>query len=374
MLELKDFPTYNIVRISERRTPMSLLDTCLNLFLKDTVPLPSTHRMNSRLVCPEYSKSVNEVKSYPFLEKDKMFILCWNIDDNSTLSATMYPSPKPFYCRLPFKSGAKTQLHTHDYIELAYVVEGEFKQQILGKDIVFTKGDFCLVDKNCFHQDYLLDTPATILFLGIANDMFSEIMDNNITTQKMISFMQSALIRQKDVQQYVNFKPADNTPVEKMEDCLSLLVSELFYNDTGSAYIRKGLLFRIFRILSSEYEFSLSKEQRKTMNWIIFEEVSEYMKRHYRNVTIQDLMNEFHFQEDYYNRLIKAKTGMTYSAYLQQIRLEKASALLLKTNLTVDDVCESVGYHNKGFFYKIFKEKYGMTPAAYKKTYYSENS
>ena len=57
------------------------------------------------------------------------------------------------------------------------------------------------------------------------------------------------------------------------------------------------------------------------MNWIIFEEVSEYIQQNYKDVIIQDLVDVFHFQEDYFNRLIKSKTGLTYSAYVQQIGL-----------------------------------------------------
>jgi len=349
-----------------------LLEICQNILYHSTTPIPADHPLNSRLVCPEYSKSVEEVKTYPFVENDRVFMLCWSFESqypthNGILSATMCPSPKPFYSQLDFRNGTKTQLHTHDYLELGYVVEGEFRQKILGKDITFHQGDFCLIDKSCLHQDYLFNSPATILFLGIANDMFTEIMNENITTQKMISFLQSALIRQKDLQQYVHFKPGTDTSVERIEKCLGHLVKELFYNEAGSSYIRKGLLFRIFRLLSTEYEFSLSKEQRKTMNWIIFEEVSDYMKRNSSHITITDLCNEFHFQEDYFNRLIKNKTGMTYSTYLQQIRLEKAAHMLTHTQMTIDEICGAVGYKNKGFFYKIFKEKYRMKPAEYRK-------
>ena len=346
---------------------MNLIETCHQIFFEKTKQLPAEHPLNSRLVCPEYSKSVQDVKTYPFMEKDRIFMLCWEFNENNTLFATMCPSPEAFYSCLPFESGSKTQLHTHDYLELAYIADGEFRQKILGKDITFYKGDFCLIDKNCLHQDYLFNSSATILFLGIANDMFTEIMDENITTKKMISFLQSALVRQKDLQQYIHFRPGSDTSVLKMENCLSYLVRELSDNEVGSYYIRKGLLFRIFRLLSAEYEFGLSKEQRKTMNWIIFEEVAEYIKLHYNHVTIQDLCDEFHFQEDYFNRLIKSKTGMTYSAYLQQIRLEKAASLLSRSKMTIDEICETVGYRNKGFFYKIFKEKYGVKPAEYRK-------
>ena len=114
-------------------------------------------------------------------------------------------------------------------------------------------------------------------------------------------------------------------------------------------------------------KLSLSKEERKTMNWIIFEEISDYIRSHYATVTIQELVREFHFQEDYFNRLIKNKTGMTYSAYVQKFRLEKAEQLLRVTSMTIEDITEAVGYHNKGYFYKIFQERFGMTPSQYRK-------
>ena len=57
---------------------------------------------------------------------------------------------------------------------------------------------------------------------------------------------------------------------------------------------------------------------------------------------------------------------MTYSEYLQNIRLKKAKTMLLETNLSVSEIAEQVGYHNKGYFYKIFTEKFGMTPAKYR--------
>ena len=103
------------------------------------------------------------------------------------------------------------------------------------------------------------------------------------------------------------------------------------------------------------------------MNWLLFEEISDYIRGHYATVTIQELVREFHFQEDYFNRIIKNKTGLTYSAYVQQIRLEHAEHMLTATDKSVDEITELVGYHNKGYFYKIFQEKYGTTPARYRK-------
>lgn len=344
---------------------MDLSKECRQFTSADHKQLISNHPMGARLVSLEYSRSVKEVKTYPLLSSQRIFFLCWNFSSGSRLRATMYPAPDKFCYHFRFGDGAKTQLHTHDYIELGYVVKGSFKQKISDRDILFQEGDFCLIDKNCIHQDYLIDQDAVIVFFGIENSMFEEIMNENVTTQKIISFLQTALMRQKDLQQYIHFRPT-NGAREKMEHCLSLLLTELYEPEIGSEHICKGLLLRIFRLLSTSYEFSLTKEQQKTMNWAVFEEVCDYIQAHYQDINTQELMDLFHFQKDYFNRLIKKKTGMTYSEYLQSIRLKNAKRLLLETEFSVSKIAEQVGYHNKGYFYKIFTEKYGMTPAKYR--------
>lgn len=347
-----------------------LKELCEQITCREDHVLPPGHRLGIRLACPEYSKTVQEVKTYPLLNQDRVFALFWHIAEPLTLYASMRPSPEPFSYRCHFTDGKLTQLHTHDYIELAYIVEGEFRQKILGKEIVFQEGDLCLIDKNCLHQDFLDSKPASILFLGIANDMFAEIMEENTTSQKIIAFLQTALLKQKDLQQYLHFRPnagAAQAVTKEMEESLERLLGELCHRDTGSPYICKGLLLRIFRILSTKYEFSLSKELQKTMNWVLFEEVTDYIKNHSASVCIQDLVDTFHFQEDYFNRLIKKKTGLTYSDYVKQLRLNHAARLLLHSSQTVEEIMEASGYRNKGYFYRIFQEKYGTTPSQYRK-------
>ena len=99
------------------------------------------------------------------------------------------------------------------------------------------------------------------------------------------------------------------------------------------------------------------------MRWLIYEDIGDYIKTHYREITIRDLVDRFHFNEDYFNRVLKERSGKTYSEYLQDIRLSKAMELLSDTQMTVEQVAVSVGYQNKGYFYKIFTAKYHMTPA-----------
>ena len=58
---------------------------------------------------------------------------------------------------------------------------------------------------------------------------------------------------------------------------------------------------------------------------------------------------------------------MTYTEYLQHLRLQKAEELLLHTRLTIDAIAAEVGYKNKGYFYRIFTKRHRMTPAQFRK-------
>ena len=346
---------------------MNLSDFCRRITGPDTRLLPENHKLGARLVCPEYSKCVQEVKTYPLLGQDRSFLLCWNFDSPGNLYATMMPSPENFCYHYSYSEGKYTQLHTHDYLELSYVVEGEFHQRILNKDVVFQKGDLCLIDKNCLHQEIMEGTSATLLFLGITNVMFQDIMKRQITTERISSFLKMALMEQKSLQQYLHFLPQAEEAVSQMDETMTSLLLELQRHDEASPIICRGLLLRIFRILNTQYEFSLSKKLRQKMNWILYEEISDYMKQHMKNISIRMLCEEFHFQEDYFNRLLKNRTGMTYTEYLQHLRLQKAEELLLHTRLTIDAIAAEVGYKNKGYFYKIFTERHLMTPAQFRK-------
>ena len=48
------------------------------------------------------------------------------------------------------------------------------------------------------------------------------------------------------------------------------------------------------------------------------------------------------------------------------MRLVRA-LVLLEMNLSLDEVCESCGFHSANYFIRCFKHKYGHTPAKYRR-------
>ena len=319
-----------------------------------------------RILCPEYSSCAEEKKPWPREDNENLFALLWNLHGGDTLSATLLPREAAFTFEEHYQPAARTQLHSHEYLELFYIVDGEYRQKILDSEFTFSKGELCLIDRNCLHQEILDGTSATILFLGITPDIFDDITKNSDGAEGMAGFLNTALLKQKNVQQYLHFRPrSESDPL--MEETFLTLLTELVRNDTASPLICKGLLMRLFGLLSTNYEFSLSKKVKKEMHWILLEEISAFIGDHLQDISISMLAERFHFQDDYFNRLLKSYTGMTYTEFLQSLRLARAETLLRETSISIEEIAREIGYRNKGYFYKIFAERYRLTPAQFRR-------
>jgi AraC-like DNA-binding protein len=65
------------------------------------------------------------------------------------------------------------------------------------------------------------------------------------------------------------------------------------------------------------------------------------------------------------NDVLKSELGMTFTSYLNKLRLTEAARLLAENSeTTVAEIALSVGYANISYFNRLFKEEYGCTPKA----------
>lgn len=75
----------------------------------------------------------------------------------------------------------------------------------------------------------------------------------------------------------------------------------------------------------------------------------------------------------YLNKLVKASTGRTASAWIDISRLNIAKALLRKGEMAVIDVAAASGLEDQSYFARFFKRNTGMTPSQYRKLFWNSN-
>ena len=74
-------------------------------------------------------------------------------------------------------------------------------------------------------------------------------------------------------------------------------------------------------------------------------------------------------QRDLASRLIKANTGYNFAVYVNEKRLKHSVELLRDyNNYTIEAVALDSGFGEVRSFYRVFREKFGMTPTAYRET------
>lgn len=83
-------------------------------------------------------------------------------------------------------------------------------------------------------------------------------------------------------------------------------------------------------------------------------------------VDLADLARHLGISRRSLNRRFREATGRTPSRFLQQARIEEASALLRKTNLSIAEVAAVVGYEDAAHFATVFRRLSGRAPSRYR--------
>jgi AraC-like DNA-binding protein len=260
-----------------------------------------------------------------------------------------------------FEESLLTPLHRHNFIELGYVAEGQLKQHIAGRDYVFNQGEMFLINKDIPHREYLYRKNMMVLFLNISNAFFDKSMNHlDLAGGESGDFIRHFMIAKNRDYSFVRFVPR-GVP-SRIPGLFEEIRGELRKPEAGSSHIVIGLVERLLFLLPSECTLFVESNSRKAAGERFFEQLRRYLEDHYPDVTIRDLIAAFGHNRDYFNRLIKWHTGMTYSAFLRNIRLDKAAVFLKTTGLPVEEVALRVGYEDPGYFYKIFRKKFNRNP------------
>jgi AraC-like DNA-binding protein len=99
------------------------------------------------------------------------------------------------------------------------------------------------------------------------------------------------------------------------------------------------------------------------------EQVYQIIQKGYQNdLSTREIALELSMTESSFCRFFKNATGKTFKEALTEVRIEKASALLLHSDLSVASIASQCGFNNVSLFNRFFKELTEMTPRNYRRS------
>ena len=256
-----------------------------------------------------------------------------------------------------------THMHSHDFFEFFYILNGEVEQEISRQKITFKTGDFCMIAPGVMHHISINDSTTLINILirrSTFEKTFAPILErNNILSMFLSQDTYSALWNGSIIFHTGHSKSMSNL-------ILDMLVE---YEEQKPYYemILDSQLSLFFNKLLRNFEKTCEFTPFSYDTTIPIFEMMNYIREHYQAITLIDLAKQFRYSPSYVSRVIHKATGKSFSKVVTGIRMEQASKLLINTTMTIADISYAVGYAATEHFIRTFKKIYSTTPSQYRK-------
>ncbi|TRX34048.1 helix-turn-helix transcriptional regulator [Flavobacterium sp. ZT3R18] len=250
------------------------------------------------------------------------------------------------------------KLHQHEEIQISYIANGE--GNILVGDTItgYQKGNVIVLGSNLphvFRSEINTDETSVMMTLFFTADSFGNNFFDLPEFKILESFFTSIkngfkidAISQKTVNQFNKLKKAN-------EFDRFILFFKLI----------KSICLHEKKALSNFiYDKPFTDREGKRMQ-LVFDYV---MTNYQRDISLEEIASLSNMTKNAFCRYFKLRTNKTFFQFLIDIRIERASKLLLKNReLSVIEIAELCGFNNISNFNRKFKELKHSSPLQYRK-------
>lgn len=111
-------------------------------------------------------------------------------------------------------------------------------------------------------------------------------------------------------------------------------------------------------------KLSISPQVDKTKRSLLLFLAQEYADP---EISLDIIVERLGINKSKINTILKDELGMTFTAYINKLRLTEAARLLSEyPDETISQIAYRVGFNNASYFNKLFKETYGCSPKYFK--------
>lgn len=272
----------------------------------------------------------------------------------------------PFYCfyNSTMNGDLPVNPHWHYFIEILLVTKG-FGQLILnGKSMVINSGDVVFVLPQDVHSISAIsknDLEYAVIKLN-PNILFDSTYDAFIF-RNIIPII-------SPIDPLFKYFPQGSLPDETIKN---ILTTVSIFKDKPFAYefqIKSSLmqLFHDFLNHIKGQGVNLLENSIESVDFSPIIPALTYIDQNFAKAITADLVADYcHLSYSYFSRLFKKVSGITFTKYLNFVRITEAERLLLNHVLSITEIGYQVGYMDTSYFIRQFKSFKGITPKQFVK-------
>ncbi len=252
-------------------------------------------------------------------------------------------------------------MHSHDYVEILYMLTGETVHDIPGREpLHLCAGELLMMNGQAMHAIRQCGKDDVGVNFIVRPSFFDEALTAIGSSNALGRFLIDALKRGESSVPCLHFQVADVPAIQSLLE--SMLYSLIAPKPAGQRILKTSMTLLFLQLLAHTQQLHLPTRNASAMVVNALDEI----QHRYQTLSFRDLAASWHVSPAYLSQQVKKATGLTCTQHLQKQRIAQARRLLRETDLSVMDVCAAVGYSNTGYFYRIFQQETGLAPLVYR--------
>lgn len=249
--------------------------------------------------------------------------------------------------------------HWHEEAELIYVTGGLLNVTVWAQSYLLEPGDIVIVLPHAIHAIEQVRAEKAEYYNIMFN--FSILGEDRLADKYLKPFLN----HEKNVN---CLEPAGSELNLKLKPLLESLIRHRKDSYSTHEYLVKSNLLMVMHLLNQYCVDAKEEDLALRLTYNRLKAALDWVQRSYAMDTpVKQVADLCGFSASHFMKLFKELTGMGFTAYLINYRLELAANQLAGTDLNVIEVASNCGFHNHSYFTRAFAKKYGMAPVKYRK-------
>jgi len=237
-------------------------------------------------------------------------------------------------------------MHDHGFCEIMHITGGSGVTRTDRGQFPFKAGDIVVYNSGVSHEEWSLSDELSILFFAV----------DNLNIQ---GFSEGCLI------------PENASPVIEagsydsvLQSFLSVMQDEITHKNSHYKAISTSIATIFCYYILRLYDIKIENPHHTDLCG----KAKKFIEDNYRSdISLDKISGNVHMSKHHFVRIFKEVTSISPMKYLLDVRLNAAKELLGKTDKTIKEIAEDVGYENALTFSRVFKNSENISPTEYRK-------
>ncbi len=253
--------------------------------------------------------------------------------------------------------GATYPMHFHSHCEIMYIVDGEVKAEVDGREYIARKDEVIFVAPHQIHSFVSRqDISIFIMFAGLSMfKNYDELINKRLPTSPIVRF-------------------SSDTEKNLFLDLLKYLQRE-FLLINGYSDRSRDVENALHPIAASSLGCAAVALLMEYLNWKrtsdfpqdSMRRILEYCMGHYKtDISLHTMAETLELSEHTVSRIFSTRLHCNFRQYINSLRIDEAADKLLLSDMPITQAALTSGFDNLRTFNRAFLAEKGVTPSEYR--------